>query len=49
MASTFKPFVFTSAVENGSRTRDGRRITPNTIYNGDNRRPVAGSSVPFAP
>ncbi|WP_322870342.1 transglycosylase domain-containing protein [Streptomyces goshikiensis] len=49
VASTFKPFVFTSAVENGSRTRDGRRITPNTIYNGDNRRPVVGSSVPFAP
>ncbi|MFD9265173.1 transglycosylase domain-containing protein [Streptomyces goshikiensis] len=49
VASTFKPFVFTSAVENGSRTRDGRRITPNTIYNGDNKRPVVGSSVPFAP
>ncbi|MFD4923280.1 transglycosylase domain-containing protein [Streptomyces goshikiensis] len=49
VASTFKPFAFTSAVENGSRTRDGRRITPNTIYNGDNRRPVVGSSVPFAP
>ncbi|MFE3991264.1 transglycosylase domain-containing protein [Streptomyces goshikiensis] len=49
VASTFKPFVFTSAVENESRTRDGRRITPNTIYNGDNKRPVVGSSVPFAP
>ncbi|MFD4136161.1 transglycosylase domain-containing protein [Streptomyces goshikiensis] len=49
VASTFKPFVFTSAVENDSRTQDGRRITPNTIYNGDNKRPVEGSSVPFAP
>ncbi|MFG2708982.1 transglycosylase domain-containing protein [Streptomyces goshikiensis] len=49
VASTFKPFVFTSAVENDSRTQDGRRITPNTIYNGDNKRPVVGSSIPFDP
>ncbi|WP_423833274.1 transglycosylase domain-containing protein [Streptomyces manipurensis] len=49
VASTFKPFVFASAVENGSRTQDGRRITPNTVYNGDNKRPVVGSRVRFAP
>lgn len=40
--STFKPFVFTSAVQNGSTTQDGRRITPNTIYDGTSRRPVQG-------
>ncbi|MCX4526050.1 penicillin-binding protein [Streptomyces sp. NBC_01551] len=49
VASTFKPFVFTSAVENDSRTQDGRRITPNTLYNGDNKRPVVGSTIPFSP
>ncbi|MFJ8165052.1 transglycosylase domain-containing protein [Streptomyces sp. NPDC096136] len=49
VASTFKPFVFASAVENDSRTRDGRRITPNTVYNGDNKRPVVGTRIPYAP
>ncbi|MER5732318.1 transglycosylase domain-containing protein [Streptomyces sp. NPDC002138] len=49
VASTFKPFVFTSAVENNSRTQEGRRITPNTLYNGTNKRPVVGSRIPFAP
>ncbi|MFE9929471.1 transglycosylase domain-containing protein [Streptomyces sp. NPDC005533] len=49
VASTFKPFVFASAVENGSRTQDGRRITPNTVYNGDNRRPVIGGRIRFNP
>ncbi|MFE6623238.1 transglycosylase domain-containing protein [Streptomyces sp. NPDC057740] len=44
VGSTFKPFVFTSAVENGSTTQDGRRITPNTIYDGTNKRPVQGWS-----
>ncbi|MBO1337715.1 transglycosylase domain-containing protein [Streptomyces sp. VRA16 Mangrove soil] len=42
VGSTFKPFVFTSAVENGSTTQDGRTITPNTIYDGTNKRPVQG-------
>ncbi|MET9829821.1 transglycosylase domain-containing protein [Streptomyces sp. NPDC006385] len=42
VGSTFKPFVFTSAVENGSTTQDGRPITPNTIYDGTNKRPVQG-------
>ncbi|MEU6294685.1 transglycosylase domain-containing protein [Streptomyces erythrochromogenes] len=49
VASTFKPFVFAAAVENGSRTQDGRRITPNTLYNGDNKRPVVGGRIRFAP
>ncbi|MEY9991660.1 membrane peptidoglycan carboxypeptidase [Streptomyces sp. V4I8] len=44
VGSTFKPFVFTSAVENESTTQDGRRITPNTIYDGTNKRPVQGWS-----
>ncbi|POX47917.1 penicillin-binding protein [Streptomyces sp. Ru71] len=42
VGSTFKPFVFTSAVENGATTQDGRPITPNTIYDGTNKRPVQG-------
>ncbi|NNN34209.1 penicillin-binding protein [Streptomyces sp. S3(2020)] len=42
VGSTFKPFVFTSAVQNESTTQDGRTITPNTIYDGTNKRPVEG-------
>lgn len=42
VGSSFKPFVFTSAVENKSRTHDGRRITPNTHYDGTSERPVQG-------
>ncbi|WP_274559061.1 transglycosylase domain-containing protein [Streptomyces spiramyceticus] len=42
VGSTFKPFVFTSAVENGSTTQDGRPITPNTVYDGTNKRMVQG-------
>ncbi|MGW0614234.1 transglycosylase domain-containing protein [Streptomyces sp. NPDC002788] len=50
VGSTFKPFVFTSAVENHSETQDGRVITPNTIYDGTNRRPVQGwTGDPYAP
>ncbi|MFB7334629.1 transglycosylase domain-containing protein [Streptomyces adustus] len=42
VGSTFKPFVFTSAVQNQSTTQDGRAITPNTYYDGTNKRPVQG-------
>ncbi|WP_079125973.1 transglycosylase domain-containing protein [Streptomyces sp. ERV7] len=50
VGSTFKPFVFTSAVENGSTTQDGRTITPNTIYDGTNKRFVQGwSGTPYNP
>ncbi|MFS4093979.1 transglycosylase domain-containing protein, partial [Streptomyces sp. AF1A] len=50
VGSTFKPFVFTSAVQNGSTTQDGRTITPNTQYDGTNQRPVQGwSGGPYAP
>ncbi|MET9884857.1 transglycosylase domain-containing protein [Streptomyces sp. NPDC006430] len=49
VASTFKPFVFASAVENRSHTQDGRPITPNTLYNGNNKRRVVGARTPYAP
>ncbi|MFJ1746033.1 transglycosylase domain-containing protein [Streptomyces sp. NPDC088116] len=42
VGSTFKPFVFASAVDNGSQTQNGRRITPNTVYDGDNHHMVEG-------
>ncbi|MFJ9035554.1 transglycosylase domain-containing protein [Streptomyces sp. NPDC102406] len=42
VGSTFKPFVFTSAVQNASTTQDGRTITPDTVYDGTNKRPVQG-------
>ncbi|WRZ92681.1 transglycosylase domain-containing protein [Streptomyces sp. NBC_01007] len=42
VGSTFKPFVFASAVQNGSGTQDGRAITPNTVYDGTDQRPVQG-------
>ncbi|MFF0157413.1 transglycosylase domain-containing protein [Streptomyces sp. NPDC005263] len=50
VGSTFKPFVFTSAVQNHSETQDGRVINPNTIYDGTNKRPVQGwSGGTYAP
>ncbi|MFI6344432.1 transglycosylase domain-containing protein [Streptomyces sp. NPDC050560] len=50
VGSAFKPFVFAAAVENGSVTQDGRTITPNTKYDGGNRRPVRGWKGPrYAP
>ncbi|XXZ49371.1 transglycosylase domain-containing protein [Streptomyces cavourensis] len=42
VGSTFKPFVFTAAVANGSTTQDGRGITPETYYDGTNKRTVQG-------
>ncbi|AWT43526.1 MULTISPECIES: transglycosylase domain-containing protein [Streptomyces] len=44
VGSTFKPFVFTAAVQNEATTQDGRTITPNTIYSGESERPVEGWS-----
>ena len=44
VGSIFKPFVFTSAVQNRSVTQDGRTITPDTVYDGTNKRPVEGWS-----
>ncbi len=48
-ASTFKPVVLASALENGSVTQDGQKIGLKTRYDGTSKRPVKGSDVPFAP
>ncbi|MFD9222869.1 transglycosylase domain-containing protein [Streptomyces sp. NPDC060064] len=50
VGSTFKPFVFTAAVQNESTTQDDETITPNTVYDGTNRRYVRGwSGKPYSP
>ncbi|MFE6283191.1 transglycosylase domain-containing protein [Streptomyces sp. NPDC057877] len=50
VGSTFKPFVFASAVQNAASTQDGRIITPNTLYDGTSERPVQGwSGGSYAP
>jgi membrane peptidoglycan carboxypeptidase len=50
VGSTFKPFVFTAAIENRATTQDGRRITPRTVYDGSNMRPVQGwNGTRYAP
>ncbi|MDT0450478.1 transglycosylase domain-containing protein [Streptomyces hesseae] len=51
VGSTFKPFVFTSAVDNHASTLAGQTITPNTVYDGTNKRPVQGPDGPvgYAP
>lgn len=48
-ASTFKPLVLASALENEAKTQDGDLIGVNTRYDGTSKRPVVGSSTPFAP
>ncbi|WP_043265876.1 transglycosylase domain-containing protein [Streptomyces sp. CT34] len=48
-ASTFKPLILASAMENHAQTQSGVPITPNTVYDGHNRRPVVGGTIPFAP
>ncbi|MFF3749797.1 transglycosylase domain-containing protein [Streptomyces sp. NPDC002018] len=48
-ASTFKPVVLASALENGSETQDGEKIGVNTRYDGTSKRKVVGSDTPFAP
>ncbi|MDT9681246.1 transglycosylase domain-containing protein [Streptomyces sp. TRM76323] len=42
VGSTFKPFVLASAVAHGATTQHGEPITPNTVYDGTNKRPVEG-------
>ncbi|MFB8083222.1 transglycosylase domain-containing protein [Streptomyces sp. NPDC056013] len=50
VGSTFKPFVFTAAVQSGAQTQQGEPITPYTVYDGSNRRPVEGwSGAPYDP
>ncbi|MFJ3904150.1 transglycosylase domain-containing protein [Streptomyces sp. NPDC090025] len=46
VGSTFKPFVLAAALQHGARTQTGEKITPNTRYDGDNRRPVQGWNGP---
>ncbi|MEU7132096.1 transglycosylase domain-containing protein [Streptomyces sp. NPDC046261] len=50
-ASTFKPLILASALQNGSKTQDKKPITSSTIYDGTNKRPVVDKGVPvgFAP
>lgn len=48
-ASTFKPVVLASALENGSKTQDDEPIGLKTRYDGTSKRPVEGSDTPFAP
>ncbi|WP_426365878.1 transglycosylase domain-containing protein [Streptomyces sp. E-08] len=48
-ASTFKPIVLASAVDNRATTQDGRKIGLGTIYDGTSQRPVVGSPIDFAP
>jgi membrane peptidoglycan carboxypeptidase len=49
--STFKPVIFTSALQHDSQTQDGESITPTTVYNGDSGRQVQGPDGPvgYAP
>ncbi|WP_395371050.1 transglycosylase domain-containing protein [Streptomyces tubercidicus] len=51
VGSTFKPIVFASAVQHRSTTQDGARITPNTVYDGTNKRMTISHGRPtgFAP
>ncbi|MFE0643124.1 transglycosylase domain-containing protein [Streptomyces sp. NPDC058877] len=50
VGSTFKPFVFTAAVQSGAQTQQGLPITPYTLYDGTDRRPVEGwSGSPYDP
>ncbi|MFD0146106.1 MULTISPECIES: transglycosylase domain-containing protein [unclassified Streptomyces] len=48
-ASTFKPIVLASALDNRALTQDGREIGLGTIYDGTSKRPVVGSSIAFKP
>ncbi|MGW5122644.1 transglycosylase domain-containing protein [Streptomyces sp. NPDC004069] len=50
-ASTFKPVILAAALEEESRTQDGRPITANTVYDGTSGRQVLdhGTKVGFGP
>ncbi|MFJ4837756.1 transglycosylase domain-containing protein [Streptomyces sp. NPDC088746] len=44
VGSTFKPFVLAAALAHGSTTQKDRAITPNTRYDGTNKRTVQSSA-----
>ncbi|MGP4004155.1 transglycosylase domain-containing protein [Streptomyces sp. 8N706] len=48
-ASTFKPLILASALENDATTQDGVPIKASTIYDGTSKRPVKGSDTAFSP
>ncbi|UQI48124.1 penicillin-binding protein [Streptomyces sp. HU2014] len=48
-ASTFKPLIFASALQNEAKNENGQRITAGTIYDGTSKRPVRGGDTAFAP
>ncbi|MFG1805909.1 transglycosylase domain-containing protein [Streptomyces sp. NPDC049040] len=49
--STFKPVILAAALQHDSKTQDGDTITPTTVYDGENKRPVVGPHGPvgYAP
>ncbi|NYI08169.1 transglycosylase domain-containing protein [Allostreptomyces psammosilenae] len=52
VGSTFKPIVLATALQEGARTRDGRPVTTETYYNGNNRIPIQGiasGAPPYEP
>ncbi|MFH8347155.1 transglycosylase domain-containing protein [Streptomyces sp. NPDC018045] len=51
VGSIFKPIVFASAVAHNAVTQDGNKITPNTVYDGTNKREAIsdGRRTGFAP
>ncbi|NGO72685.1 transglycosylase domain-containing protein, partial [Streptomyces boncukensis] len=51
VGSTFKPFVYTSALQNNAKTQNGSRITARTVYDGTNKREVVsnGRGTGYAP
>ncbi|MEU4208718.1 transglycosylase domain-containing protein [Streptomyces sp. NPDC026206] len=50
-ASTFKPLILASALQNGSKTQGRKPITSSSLYDGTDKRPVVdkGAPVGFAP
>ncbi|NJP41909.1 transglycosylase domain-containing protein [Actinacidiphila epipremni] len=49
--STFKPVILAAALQHDAQTQGGDPITPTTIYDGRNKRPVVGPDGPvgYAP
>ncbi|MEU6219542.1 transglycosylase domain-containing protein [Streptomyces sp. NPDC047022] len=48
-ASTFKPVILATALDQQAKTQDGQAIDANTIYDGTSGRPVKGSAIAFDP